>query len=116
MASEKSERRKADAVVKSSVVMRAYRLGFKEGEIQRQMFVNTLKHSNNYLWNILCELDEEQPLEGVTISFKFAGRLIEALQSSGKEKYARDLREKLNHSSRKLHVLLKELESFRETK
>ena len=114
MASKKPAK-KPDAKVKAAALIRkVYRLGYVEGQAERQKFVNTLRTTNGYLWRELCRMDDHEPDEGLRLSTAFAERLIAALQRSKRNKYyIEELRKRIDRSNLKLKKLVKILDGCR---
>ncbi len=65
----------------------AYRLGFVDGGQKREEMFNFLQATNRRLWEELIRRDKEEPLEGVTLSLKQAGGLVQHLRNAGIEKH-----------------------------
>ena len=116
MAGNKAAKKKP-ANTKASVVKRAYKLGYEEGQNERQKFLNCLRNTNHNLWQELTRLDTNEPTEGIWLSTKFAEELVVALQRSKRNKfYVEELRRRIRKSNKKLKKLLKILDSCKEFK
>jgi len=93
-----------------------YKRGYADGRWKRKRLVECMTITNAQLWEHLKLLDEEEPLEGVVISFTFADQVIKALRDHDcHHTYANMLRRRYREAKRtsKINVFLDALKKSR---